>query len=566
MRRNLSLCLFLLLLVRATLVLCLADVFYYGEEFAKAVSGKAVLDGIPLDYFVRNYGMHEGGGFVVAHLRALFFIPFGETLLASKLAALTSSVLLLLVMWRFVREHIGERAAFVAGLLVAIAPDSALRFSLLCLGTHFEAPIWVTLILDGALRVARDREAATRSALQLGLAAGFGLYSSLQTVPASAAALLWVLWARRSTLARRELLMGMGGFALGALPLWLALGQLGLAALRPVQLDSAGGNLADGPRGLLQAWLDFSVFDWVSVGLALLGLLCGLRRWPALRLAALYGALFLASYLLSGLASEYLYWMYFLRLSALWWLGVLGIAALHQLAGERGNAPRLLNLAALALVFGGNLLDFSRLAQDGRTGALGANWDVLTHTKTVEYDIYFDKLFARMPGGDAHKLLVARAFDEDERLTLPAAATALAAQGRPLEELLAKLQANLGPDQAAALRGLGLAVVPAFGHDLVGGFARIQALNPSLHQPLAEAAGRVALGLKFDETKLRRAIAFEAPAELRDAFLRGLGMRLYRLHRWRDDRASAFLATLNPEDREPLEAGWREARALYRIP
>jgi hypothetical protein len=43
-------------------------------------------------------------------------------------------------------------------------------------------------------------------------------------------------------------------------------------------------------------------------------------------------------------------------------------------------------------------------------------------------------------------------------------------------------------------------------------------------------------------------------------------MRLYRLHRWRDDRASAFLATLNPEDRGPLEAGWREARALYRIP
>jgi hypothetical protein len=565
MRRQLILCVFLLVLVRATLVLCLSDVFYYGEEFAKAVSGKALIDGIPLDYFVRNYGMHEGGGFVVAHLRALFFLVFDESLLAGKLAALTTSLALLLVIWRFVATHIGERAAFTAGLLVAVAPDSALRFSLLCLGTHFEGLIWITLILDGALRLSAGAAFGSRAALQLGLAAGFGLYASLQSLPASAAALLWVLWLRRARLQPREWLQGLGGLVLGALPLLLAVQQLGMAALRPVQVDSASGRLSDGPLGLAQALREFALWDWAAVAMAVWGMGSGLRHFPAVRLACLYGVLFLCSYLLSGLATEYAYWMFFLRLSALWWLGVLGACVVQQLAAKGSRSARLLALLGIGLVFIGNLLDFSRLAQSGRTGALAANWTVLAHTKTLEYDIYFDKLFGRIPGGDAHKLLIARSFREDPRLTLPAAAHAFAAQGRALEELLAKLRANLGADQVVAARGLGLAVVPAFGHDLASGFERIAAQEPGLRQPLAEAAGRVALGLKFDEAKLRLAIAAEVPSEWRESFLRGLGMRLYRLHRWREDLALDFLGTLPARDRAPLEQGWREAREIYTL-
>jgi hypothetical protein len=56
------------------------------------------------------------------------------------------------------------------------------------------------------------------------------------------------------------------------------------------------------------------------------------------------------------------------------------------------------------------------------------------------------------------------------------------------------------------------------------------------------------------------------PESLRVDFLHGLGVRLYRLHRWRDDRAESFLQSLAASDREAVRAGWSAAREIYRLP
>ena len=85
----------------------------------------------------------------------------------------------------------------------------------------------------------------------------------------------------------------------------------------------------------------------------------------------------------------------------------------------------------------------------------------------------------------------------------------------------------------------------------------------SEREALAEGLGRIALGLQYDEAKLRAAADFPAPPALRGAFLRGLGWRLYLLHRLRPDRARAFLESLPADERPEFERGWRDACELH---
>src|SRR5262245_29951589 len=99
-RSALLLCLGLLVLTRAALVLSCADVFFYGEELGKGAAAKAMLDGLPVPWIQLNYGYHEGGGFVVTHLKALAFLLVGENVLAHKLVALLTTALILAAGWR----------------------------------------------------------------------------------------------------------------------------------------------------------------------------------------------------------------------------------------------------------------------------------------------------------------------------------------------------------------------------------------------------------------------------------------------------------------------------------
>ena len=66
-----------LVLLRGWLALAGAEVYFYGEELAKGTCAKMILDRPPVPYWTITYGYHEGGGFVVSHLKALGFLAFG---------------------------------------------------------------------------------------------------------------------------------------------------------------------------------------------------------------------------------------------------------------------------------------------------------------------------------------------------------------------------------------------------------------------------------------------------------------------------------------------------------
>jgi len=563
-RRWLPWVLALLVLTRSALVLGCADVFFYGEELGKGAAAKALLERLPADYLDLNYVPHEGGGFVVTHLKALFFLLVGENVLAHKLAALLVTSLILLAGWTFCRRHLGESAALAFGLLFVFCPASPLRFSLLGLGTHFEALLFIALVLHFALEVAATERASARQLVLLGLSAGFGLYFSLQTVPASLCAALWILWSRRGRLAARELGQAALGLLVGLLPLLASLAAHGLAAIRPgPQWDRPRTSVAAALAGFRTALAGADVFDWLFVLSVAASSVIAWRASRPARLVALWLACFLGFYFVSGMAMANSTWFFFLRLAPLWFGGLLlGAAAFESLAGRARAAAQVL----LALLVLGGLVDLRALLRDARPGALAENWRLLVHTQGYDCQQYLERLVGRLPGPSAERVRIARRLGADPRLLAPELASALYSAPRgELPALVEDWRSAWGADWELGLRGFGLVVDPRFGHELAQGFARIEAQPESQREALAEGLGRIALGLQYDEAKLRAAAAFPAPPALRAAFLRGGGWRLYLLDRLRPDRARAFLDTLPADARADFERGWREAFELHTL-
>jgi len=563
-RRWLPWLLALLLLTRAALVLGCADVFFYGEELAKGTAAKALLDGLPTDYFRLNYGTHEGGGFVVSHLKALYFLLVGENVLAHKLAALTVTLLVLLAGWKLCRTHLGEGAATVFGLLFVFCPAAQLRFSLLGLGTHFEALLFIALVLQLALAIAAQAEPRARELVALGFVAGFGLYFSLQTAPASACAALWILWHRRGRPAPRELGLAAVGLLAGLLPLTVAMKTSGLAALRPeVQSSAPRASLGEALAGFAAALSGGDLFDWLATLAGLAAAVIALRSCRAARLIALWLGCFLLFYLGSGMAIPNENWFFYLRLSPLWFGGLLLLsAAFATLSG----AARRVGLGVLGLLVLGGILDLRTLLADARPGALRDNWRLLVHTQGYDFREYFERYLAHLDAGDEQRVANARHFRADARLLASELASALYRPPCPaLPVAVEAWRVAWGTDWELGLRGFGLAVDPSYGHQLEQAFARIEAQPFEQREALAEGLGRIALGLKYDEQKLRQAAGFPAPPALRAAFLRGGGWRLYLLHRMRPDRALAFLATLPGDAAPEFERGWREACELHEL-
>jgi curved DNA-binding protein CbpA len=195
-----------------------------------------------------------------------------------------------------------------------------------------------------------------------------------------------------------------------------------------------------------------------------------------------------------------------------------------------------------------------------RYDQFGENWRLLVHTQGYDCQQYLERLVGRLPGNTAERVRIARGLERDARLLAPELASALYSppQGE-LPALVEDWRSAWGADWELGLRGFGLVVDPRFGHELAQGFARIEAQPENEREGLAEGLGRIALGLQYDEAKLRAAAAFPAPPALRAAFLHGGGWRLYLLHRLRPDRARAFLESLPADARPDFERGWREA-------
>jgi len=568
-------------------VLALSDVYFYGEELEKgavAVLLQAWARGaLDLPWTSLPYHSYEGGGFCASHLKALAFMLVGENVLAHKLCSLFWGALVLLAALRFARRQLGEATARWLALLLLFAPMHVQRESLLHLGIHFEALVFVFLALDLGLTLARAPRGGrwpARTLLALGVVGGFGLWFSYQlALPLGLIALALALTRPRELFGRGGLI-GLAGFALGALPLWL----MALAVGRGV-LDLHGAAVGgDGGLARLGSFLESlgasiardPVASAQTIGLAVLAAigLCGAVLQRGTRAVGVvlgaYLALWVVSAAVSGLVPKaYGHWFALLRWAPP--VVLLLVCAAHGIV-VAGGAPvtrgadfargpsmesgiararrgrAWLALGAAWLVVGAGAIQAARLATEGPLGAWRANVATLRAAPGASWTQACTKLVPRFvaadargdaPGRVARFIGAAREVAGSEGATLELLTAIGAGYGATssasFEAALGELERSLpGGGSLAERRALALGLGQRLCADLsaADGWTALGALAASgvaagNLELRAEALGRFGSGWVLFPGYL--AVELEAVRDVPGAaaYRRGLGARAY---------------------------------------
>ena len=589
---------------RLALILALGDVFFHGEELAKAAAGKAMLDGLEVEHHRLAYHYYEGGGFVVSHLDALAFLLLGESLLAIKLVALGLAVLSLWAGCILCERAFGRASAIAFGALFTFAPASFQKLSLLALGIHFESLLFVILILHFTWRILFDGDRRARTYFWLGLAGGFGTYFSYPCALVFGYSGLVLLAARPRALATRASLAGWLGLALGLAPLaamWALVGE------RVLDIHGQGLLAADArPKAeLLREFLaslfagrgavDTAALVLVPaaalVGLAALLLEEGERRARSRGLFLVgYGAVFALAYLAGGFTVGAVYHHFlFERLSQAWFLALLLAAAglPRLLVNGGGSTPsRAAGWLLLLGLLGAGIGDTFAIASAGAGRSLASTWRLLRATKGYDYPDYVGKVEGHLLGSPSVRLAVLSRFEESDPPLLRAAlGRELLSKIDPAPSRPFELAQEAGGPLGAAdfVRGFGPLWRRLYGDDLPDTLRSALALAPpGLGRAVEESVGRYGLGHLASLERAQREVRIGLDVPLPAGYFRGLGYRLYSVAGsqsptpyWRRrelpfaidrDAAARFILGQDVGVQPQLLEGWRQAVDEHELP
>ncbi len=577
-----------LLVARGVLVLSLAEVFFHGEELEKGTVAKAILDGLPIEHHRLAYHYYEGGGFVISHAKALAFIVAGENVIAHKLVALVTCVLVLVAGWKLCSRHFGPRAAAFFGLAYVLAPACWQKLGILSLGIHYEASFFVLVLLDICLRwLAEDRAPRRGEALAFGLAGGFGLYFSYQVALPLAFAVLALLLRRPRQFATKEALLALAAFVAGASPLAVMYALVGREVLdvHGAVLGAGSGTAVRVREFFASLYAPPSVasLSWpllFGASLAGVGAMSRERRSRAAWLLA-FLAFWLVVYSQSAfVVGRVIAPFSLMRFAPPWVVAWVLLAAGIASAWESGRAPlratARIALGGLALLGGWSTLSILRAASPGD---LGANARLLARTKGYDYAGWFAKVWDHLEGGDEERLRALAAFDEPEPALLwPDLASVAWQKSAERELLLERLRAVSGGRLEDVGAGLG-ALAAARGaersgrRDLASALAATREFPAPLDTALERALGRASLDWAITPDAIARETAAAQTAGAGDAYFEGLGERIWHWlvmtpyggggYALRPERALQFIDTLPapvvPAVRRGFERGRTQA-------
>lgn len=188
------------------------------------------------------------------YLMALSFSLFGVSRAAAKLPELLTSLAAVGATGLLGHAAGGRRAGWLAALLMAAAPIYDLVMGLKPWAPYTEVILFGSLSLWCALRLSFRAEprSTARWAAACGLAGGFAFWmhpiAAFYLLPAAVVVALRLRGARLA----RAAAVGIGGFLVGALPVWIYNLQTGGATLRFVLTGSEGQTASH--RAVLGAW------------------------------------------------------------------------------------------------------------------------------------------------------------------------------------------------------------------------------------------------------------------------------------------------------------------------
>ena len=601
----------LLLLVKGSIVLSLGDVFFYGEELEKGTAAKAMIDGIGVPHHQLAYHYYEGGGFVMSHCIAVAFVLVGQNLLALKLVALAFQISILVVgCWTTVRLF-GRAAGTAFGVLFVFGPASVQKLSLLALGVHFEAGLFLLASLAVGARVVFASESRPRNWFVLGLIAGFGIYFSYLVLVMAAWLAIVLLVMKPKELAGPSGLALLGGACLGLLPWFSMVGMVGsevwnVHGTQLLSTPAAEESMERWGKTLYSLFYsqngDFSLSVGARVAAFALGLVylltpranrvaAGRRRRTlfVVGFMALLLATLLASSFVPGQFVNYFSW---LRFVPFWLIGIVIVsAAIGGLWGSGQRIQRSLACVLFMAMVGLGMNDTREVIAGGSPDQLASNWQFLNQHKGYSYPQYFEKVLPHFEGSLRHKLEVVESFQESDTGLLRASAVAALLAGRALEQdrpsqsgqrsqsgqigpvgelqkAIQFIESSAGGDARRCeeyKRGVGRVIVKTHGWRRVAAMRWARNLSGPDRAAALEALGRFGWKGYPSERTLREALNRVGGEADIGPYIRGLGHWAYPAYRLDPTSFDALRVGFSDQIARDLFLGYEGARASQNL-
>src|SRR2546428_2292765 len=223
---NLSLGGFLLLFVASRLLyLVLIDpghLYYIGEELYRGAVAQELVTGLKMPFIDYRADSYAGGSLVVGVLAAGFFLLFGPTVFALKLAPLFLFALALVLWYWTIQRTAGERVGGYFALLFCFSPPLLTAYSVTAMGFHSESIVFSALTVFLLFRMLSEEKPSLALPLLLGLTAGLGLWFNYIYGLTLLALLGFWFWHDKGKFWRPRVLWFALGFGVGFSP-WIVI-------------------------------------------------------------------------------------------------------------------------------------------------------------------------------------------------------------------------------------------------------------------------------------------------------------------------------------------------------
>jgi len=216
---------FLLLFVASRLLyLVLIDPNYLlnlsTEELSCGTLAQELVTGFTLPFTEYRINNYAGGSLVTGVLAAGFFLLFGPTVFALKLAPLVFFTLALVFWYWTIQRAAGVRVARYFAMLFCFSPPLFTAYSVTAMGHHSESIFFSALTVFLLFRMLSQEKPLPAYLVLLGLISGFGLWFAYVYGLTLVAMLAFWVWHETGRLWQPRVLWFALGFAVGFSP-WI---------------------------------------------------------------------------------------------------------------------------------------------------------------------------------------------------------------------------------------------------------------------------------------------------------------------------------------------------------
>src|SRR2546426_4375577 len=192
------------------------------EQLYRGIIAQELLTGLKMPFIEYRADNYSGGSLVIGILASGFFLLFGPTVFALKLAPLLLFTLALLFWYQTIQQYAGERVAGYFALLFCFSPPLLTSFSVTTMGFHSESIFFSALTVFLLFKMLSDERGTLGYPVLLGLTAGFGLWFTYIYGLTLLTLLGFWLWHDKGRFWRPRVLWFALGFVVGFSP-WLVI-------------------------------------------------------------------------------------------------------------------------------------------------------------------------------------------------------------------------------------------------------------------------------------------------------------------------------------------------------